>query len=171
MIIGDGCASGKTRMISAWCDGSILRNPGGMGGWAFLVRGVDGYEFSSAGAEPETTNNRMELRAAIEVLVHLLITGQGGALVTIHTDSQYVIRGCSGVNRRVVNLDLFEKFDTLAEHFLRIEWQWVKGHSGVPENEFVDVAARDAARAAAAVEVNLQALADLGQEMTSESTV
>ena len=104
------------------------------------------------GGEPETTNNRMELQAAIEGLRQLNRT----SVVHLTTDSEYVRKGISqwvhkwkqngwrtAQKKAVKNQDLWELLDELvAKH--RIQWHWVKGHSGHPENERVDQAANDA---------------------------
>jgi ribonuclease HI len=104
------------------------------------------------GAEPHTTNNRMELTAAIEGLAAL----KRACRVRLTTDSKYVMNGITqwmhgwkrngwktASKKPVVNRDLWERLDTLAGKH-DIEWQWVKGHSGHDENERVDQAANDA---------------------------
>jgi ribonuclease HI len=104
------------------------------------------------GAEPETTNNRMELRAAIEGLAAL----KRPERVRLTTDSQYVRQGITGwvarwkqngwktaARKPVKNQDLWMALDELVSG-LDVEWHWVKGHSGHPENELVDQAANDA---------------------------
>ncbi len=130
-------------MIDIYTDGSITVNPGGQGGWAFvlLVHGVP--LASGAGSEPATTNNRMEVRAILESIrtAHALFPG---SQVSIVTDSRYAINCCRGAWRRQVNLDLFEEFDQLATH-TPVLFQWVKGHSGDEWNEHVDRLARQAA--------------------------
>jgi ribonuclease HI len=133
-------------------DGSCLGNPG-PGGWAALLR-YKQQEKLLSGAEANTTNNRMELTAVIEGLKAL----KEPCLVEVVTDSQYIINafekgwlsswqknGWKTANKKPVkNQDLWIEF---YDHFLRhkIKWIWVKGHSGHPDNEIVDEAARQAA--------------------------
>ena len=136
------------KAVEVHTDGACLGNPG-PGGWAALLRyGV--REREVAGGEPATTNNRMELRAAIMALETL----SEGCAVVLHTDSQYVRQGITewipGWIRRgwrnaagqpVKNRDLWERLHA-ACHRHRIDWRWVKGHSGDPDNERVDALAR-----------------------------
>jgi ribonuclease HI len=129
-------------------DGACLGNPG-PGGWAALLR-YRGRERELAGGEPATTNNRMELMAAIAALEAL----SEPCTITLHTDSQYVRQGITewmaGWLRRgwktaggdpVKNRDLWERLHAAAARH-RIDWRWVKGHSGDPDNERVDALAR-----------------------------
>lgn len=132
-------------------DGACLGNPG-PGGWAALLRHA-GRERELVGAESQTTNNRMELMAAISALEAL----RRPCKVRLTTDSQYVRQGiCEwlpGWERRgwrtagggeVKNRDLWQRLrDAARPH--EVEWLWVKGHSGDPDNERVDRLARDAA--------------------------
>ena len=134
-------------------DGACKGNPG-PGGWGVLLRaGVHEKELS--GSESPTTNNRMELMAAIEGLRAL----KGPSRVTLSTDSRYVMDGLTkwikGWQRNgwktadrkpVKNADLWQALiDAAAPH--RIEWKWVKGHAGHPDNERADKLASDAALA------------------------
>lgn len=137
-------------IIEVFTDGACRGNPG-PGGWgALLRRGTDEKEIS--GAERHTTNNRMELLAAIEALRAL----KRPSRVRITTDSQYVRQGVTDWVKRwkangwktsqkqpVKNQDLWEALSTLAEAH-DIEWHWVKGHSGHIENERVDAIANAA---------------------------
>ncbi len=125
-------------------DGACRGNPG-PGGWGVLLD-WNGTRKELSGAEPATTNNRMELTAAIMGLAAL----KRPSVATVQTDSQYVIKGITewlpawkargwrtADKKPVKNQDLWEKLDQLAAgHTLR--WQWVKGHSGDPGNERVD---------------------------------
>ena len=134
-------------------DGACLGNPG-PGGWAALLR-YRGRERELAGGEAQTTNNRMELMAAIMALEAL----SEPCTIVLHTDSQYVRQGITewlpGWIRRnwrtsggsdVKNRDLWERLQAAcARH--RIDWRWVKGHSGDPDNERVDQLARQQAEA------------------------
>lgn len=137
--------------VSIHTDGSCLGNPG-PGGWAALLRYGE-KEREVVGGEAQTTNNRMELMAAIAALEVLT----EGCEVTLHIDSQYVRQGITewmpGWVRRgwktaggdpVKNRDLWERLHAAtARH--KIDWKWVKGHNGDPDNERVDVLARNAA--------------------------
>lgn len=134
--------------IIAYTDGGCRGNPGGPGAWAFLlVHEGTGAALERWAAEPETTNNRMELTAAIRVLEALTRPGQQ---VEIRSDSKYLIESAStwipGWKKRgwikadkqpVKNLDLVKRLDELlGQH--RVRWTWVKGHSGDPGNDHVD---------------------------------
>ena len=129
-------------------DGACLGNPG-PGGWAALLR-WRGQERELAGGEPDTTNNRMELMAAISALEAL----KEPCDATLHTDSQYVRQGITlwmpnWVRRGwktaggdpVKNRDLWERLNVAAAAH-KVDWRWVKGHSGDPDNERVDQLAR-----------------------------
>ena len=137
--------------IEIYADGACRGNPG-PGGWgALLIH--KGREKELSGAEPLTTNNRMELTAAIRALEALK---KPGTSARVYTDSQYVIKGIeewiggwkargwrTADKKPVKNQDLWERLDALAvQHSL--EWHWVKGHSGVPGNERVDALANRA---------------------------
>lgn len=131
-------------------DGACSGNPG-PGGWGVLLR-YGQHEKELSGGEADTTNNRMELLA----LIHGLEALKRPARVRICTDSQYVMKGMTewlpGWKRRgwltadrqpVKNVDLWQRLEAaLAPH--RVEWQWVRGHSGHPDNERVDALARQA---------------------------
>jgi ribonuclease HI len=131
-------------VVDIYTDGACRGNPG-PGGWAAFLN-YDGKEKEIAGAEPQTTNNRMELTAVIRALEALKRPVQA----RIYTDSEYVRRGITewvrGWKRRgwvtaekkpVKNQDLWQRLDELvAAH--KIEWHWVPGHAGVPGNERVD---------------------------------
>lgn len=132
-------------------DGACLGNPG-PGGWGALLR-CKGRERELAGGDPATTNNRMELMGAIMALETL----SEPCSITLHTDSQYVRKGITewmpnwvrrnwrtAAGAPVKNRDLWERLH-LATQRHAIEWKWVKGHSGDPDNERVDVLARNEA--------------------------
>lgn len=132
-------------------DGSCLGNPG-PGGWAAVLR-YQGRERELSGGEALTTNNRMELMAAIMALEALSEPCHG----SLQTDSQYVRQGitewmANWVRRNwktaggdpVKNRDLWERLHAATQRHT-IEWRWVKGHSGDPDNERVDLLAREAA--------------------------
>ena len=134
--------------VQIWTDGACSGNPG-PGGWgAILVRGEARREL--AGAERETTNNRMELQAAIAALRAL----KRPCKVVLNTDSQYVKGGITGWisgwkrngwktadKKPVKNIDLWQALDAAVRPH-QIEWRWVKGHAGNIENERADELAR-----------------------------
>lgn len=140
--------------IEMFTDGACLGNPG-PGGWAALLRRGT-HERELCGGEAHTTNNRMELLAVIRGLEAL----RKPCNVALTTDSQYVMRGVREWMPRwiakgwrtaggdaVKNRDLWERLAlALAPH--EVDWHWVRGHAGHPENERVDVLARSAAEAA-----------------------
>jgi ribonuclease HI len=136
------------KIVEIHTDGACLGNPG-PGGWAALLR-YKGRERELAGGEPDTTNNRMELMGAIMGLEAL----SEPCKVVLTTDSQYVRQGITlWINnwvRRgwktaggdpVKNRDLWERLNAASRRHA-IDWKWVKGHSGNPDNERVDVLAR-----------------------------
>ena len=136
--------------VEIFTDGACRGNPG-PGGWAALLRS-QGIEKMLSGAEPETTNNQMELMAAIQGLEALKRTSS----VALTTDSQYVRQGITqwihGWKRNdwktsqkqpVKNKELWQRLDAAVESH-DVQWHWVKGHSGHEENERVDQAANDA---------------------------
>ena len=140
--------------LFAYTDGACAGNPG-PGGWGVLLRAMDGEEIVKErelkGGEAETTNNRMELLAAITALESL--TRQSN--ITIVTDSNYVKNGITGwihgwkrngwktaSKKPVANAELWQRLDEAnARH--DVTWQWVKGHAGHPENERADALARE----------------------------
>ncbi len=132
-------------------DGACLGNPG-PGGWAALLQ-HRGRERELSGGEPDTTNNRMELMAAIMALETL----RRACAIRLRTDSQYVRQGITqwlpGWIARgwrtsggdpVKNRDLWERLQAAAARH-EIHWEWVRGHAGDPDNERVDRLARAAA--------------------------
>ena len=136
------------KVVEIYTDGACKGNPG-VGGWGALLR-YAGHEREIFGGEQLTTNNRMELLAAIRALESL----KRPCKVHLHTDSQYVQKGISewihNWKRRgwktankepVKNADLWRELDQLASQ-QKVEWIWVKGHAGHIENERADVLAR-----------------------------
>lgn len=130
--------------IEIFTDGACRGNPG-PGGWGALLR-FEGNEKHLHGGEKHTTNNRMELLAAIEGLAALKEVCQ----VTLTTDSQYVRKGISqwmtnwkkngwktSAKKPVQNADLWRRLDELNQQH-KVRWCWVKGHSGHRENEIAD---------------------------------
>ncbi len=130
--------------VDIFTDGACRGNPG-PGGWGAVMR-FKGKEKQLYGGEPETTNNRMELKAVIKALEELTRPAE----VRVTTDSQYVKKGISewihnwkrngwrtAAKKPVKNSDLWRELDELvARH--DVVWEWVKGHSGHPENELAD---------------------------------
>jgi ribonuclease HI len=143
-------AGATKNKVDIFTDGACSGNPG-PGGWAAILRS-GGNEKEISGGETHTTNNRMEMMAVIQGLKALKNKG----LVTIHTDSRYVMDGASkwiigwkkkgwktADKKPVKNEDLWRALDDeMAGHALH--WVWVAGHSGHPENERADQLARDA---------------------------
>lgn len=140
-------------IVEIYSDGSCLGNPG-PGGWGVLLR-WRGIERELSGGERDTTNNRMELRAAIEALNALKKPSQ----VVLTTDSRYVIQGINewmagwvargwktASKQPVKNQDLWQALHSAIQPH-DITWQWVKGHAGHDENERVDTLARNEALA------------------------
>lgn len=132
------------KKVEIFSDGACRGNPG-PGGWGALLR-HDNNEKSLYGGEANTTNNRMELRAAIEGLAAL----KEPCVVVLTTDSQYVRKGITewihnwkkngwrtSAKQPVKNGDLWQELDVLAKRH-EVTWNWVKGHSGHRENEIAD---------------------------------
>jgi len=141
----------EAAQVEIFTDGACLGNPG-PGGWAALLR-YKTTEKELSGGEADTTNNRMELMAAIHGLEAL----RRAAHVRVTTDSQYVKQGIelwlpkwiangwrTSDKKPVKNKDLWERLAAAAAAH-RVEWHWTRGHSGHAENEQVDKLARQAA--------------------------
>ncbi len=136
-------------LVEIYTDGACDPNPG-PGGWAALLRSGK-QEKEISGSEVNTTNNRMELTAAIEALRAL----KQPCRVIFYTDSEYLKRGITewlpGWRRRqwrrkggaLANIDLWQALDAALQPH-QIDWHWVRGHAGHPENERVDQLAREA---------------------------
>lgn len=139
--------------LFAWTDGACSGNPG-PGGWGVLMRALDGADVVKQrelqGGEPATTNNRMELMAAISALEALTRP----STIVIVTDSNYVKNGVTqwihGWKRNgwktadkkpVKNVELWQRLDA-AQATHSVEWRWIKGHAGHAENERADELAR-----------------------------
>ncbi|HEY7754038.1 MAG TPA: ribonuclease HI [Steroidobacteraceae bacterium] len=133
--------------VEIYTDGACRGNPG-MGGWGALLR-HQGRERELYGGERDTTNNRMELTAAIRALEAL----KRRCEVALYTDSQYLRHGITtwladwkrrswrtSDRKPVKNQDLWERLDALASKH-DVEWHWVRGHTGHPENERADALA------------------------------
>jgi ribonuclease HI len=133
-----------TKHVSIFTDGACRGNPG-IGGWGAILH-HDEHEKELFGAVSETTNNRMELTAAIEALAAL----KSACVVSLTTDSEYVKRGITewlvnwkqrgwktSSKKPVKNKDLWERLDAEVQRH-EVSWHWVKGHSGHPGNERAD---------------------------------
>jgi ribonuclease HI len=142
------------KVVDIFTDGACSDNPG-PGGWGVLLR-YDGRERELHGGEAATTNNRMELMAAIMALENL----KRPVKARLHTDSQYVMKGITewihdwkrrgwktADKKPVKNVDLWQRLEAaLARH--DVKWIWVRGHAGHAENERVDALARAGAEEA-----------------------
>ena len=136
------------KKVTLYTDGACSGNPG-PGGWAGLLM-FNGHERVVTGAEKETTNNRMELAAVVESLKVL----RESCTIAVHTDSAYIAnafnegwidnwvrRGWRTAGKKPVkNVDLWQRLEAAAASHV-IEWRWVKGHAGHPDNERVDALA------------------------------
>ncbi len=135
-------------VVEVFTDGACSGNPG-PGGWGVILR-YRGIEKELSGSEPATTNNRMELAAAIAGLEALTRPCR----VRLHSDSQYLRDGITkwihnwkrrgwrtADNKPVKNVDLWQRLETAAARH-DVDWVWVRGHAGHPENERADALAR-----------------------------
>jgi ribonuclease HI len=131
--------------IIIYTDGGCRGNPG-IGGWGVFLS-FQGKEKKIYGSEKETTNNRMELTAAIKALECI----KKDIPIIIYTDSKYVLEGITkwifGWKKKnwkkVKNIDLWQQLDILNQKF-NVDWQWVKGHSGNAGNDIADALANQA---------------------------
>jgi ribonuclease HI len=142
-VAGDGT-------VDIYTDGACSGNPG-PGGWGVILR-YRGVERELSGGTPDTTNNRMELMAAIRGLEAL----KRPVRARLHTDSTYLQRGITrwihewkargwktASRKPVKNTDLWRRLEAALKHH-QVEWHWIKGHAGHPENERADALARHA---------------------------
>ncbi len=138
-------------MIKIYTDGSCIQNPGN-GGWAAIML-INNEKKAISGFKKNTTNNQMELMAAIEALKKIPI----GEEVQIYTDSKYVKMGITewikkwsqnnwktSSKKKVKNLELWKELSSISKKH-KIKWLWIKGHAGDPFNEEVDTLAKKAA--------------------------
>jgi ribonuclease HI len=148
--------------IDIYTDGACSGNPG-PGGWGALLV-ADGHEKELSGSANPTTNNRMEMTAAIAALEAL----KRPSAVRLHTDSMYLrdgitryihkwkVNGWKTADKKPVkNVDLWQRLEAALERH-HVEWHWVRGHSGHPENERADALARQGVEQA-------RGLAELGR--------
>jgi ribonuclease HI len=124
-----------------YTDGSCLKNPGGPGGYAAVIFREDELIEEVSGGEAITTNNRMELMAAVAGLRAV----REPAVITLFSDSQYLIKTLTLGWKRMKNVDLWAKLDQAARPH-DVEWQWVRGHHGNTGNVRADALANQAAR-------------------------
>jgi ribonuclease HI len=156
-------SEGDAPAVDIYTDGACSGNPG-PGGWGALLV-AKGHEKEISGSANPTTNNRMELMAAIQALETL----KRPSLVRLHTDSMYLRDGITRYihnwkrngwktadKKPVKNVDLWQRLEAAIERH-RVEWRWVRGHSGHPENERADALARQGVEQA-------RGAADLGRE-------
>ena len=131
--------------IKVYTDGACKGNPG-VGGWGVYIK-TDNYEKDLYGGELETTNNQMEMQAAIEALKYLKDQDK---VIELYTDSNYLRQGITewihkwklnnwktAAKKPVANRDLWIQISDLNE-VMQVEWHWVKGHAGDPGNERAD---------------------------------
>ena len=119
--------------IDIYTDGSCISNPNGPGGWAYIIVETDGFLLVDSGGEISTTNNRMELKAIIEVLK--IIDNKEEYLII--SDSQLTINCATGKWKRKANLDLWSEYDKYIKE-KKVMFEWVKAHNGNKYNEMVD---------------------------------
>ena len=138
------------RTVIIYTDGACSGNPG-PGGWGSVMM-YRGHRREMSGGDISTTNNRMELMAVIRALEAL----KRPCNITIHTDSTYVMKGMTewlpqwkqrnwltAAKKPVKNVELWQRLEKAIDSH-KVDWKWVKGHSGVPENERADELARQA---------------------------
>lgn len=149
----------KTK-LHIYADGSSLNNPG-YGGWAYIITDETGKVIETkTGSVPHTTNNRMELTAAIEALKALQALSANAPTVLydeaiIYCDSQYVVKGATewrtnweakgykgSQGKPIANLDMWKELYALHDTLPSVTFEWVRGHAGTPLNETVDTLAR-----------------------------
>jgi ribonuclease HI len=128
-------------LYTIYTDGSCLKNPGGPGGYAAVIFRDGEMIEEVSGGDTMTTNNRMELMG---VIVGLRAVREP-AVITLYSDSQYVIKTLTQGWKRMKNVDLWARLDQAAR-LHRISWQWVRGHNGNAGNVRADALAIQAAR-------------------------
>jgi len=147
----------KMKQYEIYTDGSCRMNTG-KGGWGVVIVDDDQTIIELSGSETHTTNNRMELLAAIKALTHLISLPTKDTPVILYTDSQYLNRGMNewvkGWKKRgwkmingqpMKNSDLWQQLDIL-NNSLHIKWKWIRGHDGNKYNEMADSLAQEASQ-------------------------
>ncbi len=151
-------ANGKANVTEIYTDGACSGNPG-PGGWGTLIEFSDGQVHELGGRDKATTNNRMEMQAAIAALEFLQEGDVASGSVILHTDSEYLKNGITkwikgwkrkgwktSAGKPVLNQDLWQQLDLLTDALssqkLSIDWRYVRGHAGNPGNERCDAIAR-----------------------------
>ena len=151
-------ANAQAQVKEIYTDGACSGNPG-PGGWGTRVEFADGQVHELGGRDNTTTNNRMEMQAAIAALEFLSQTDTGSGAVILHTDSEYLKNGITkwikgwkrkgwktSAGKPVLNKDLWQQLDQLTHSLsgedLTIDWRYVRGHAGNPGNERCDEIAR-----------------------------
>jgi ribonuclease HI len=164
--------SPQTKKVTIYTDGACLGNPG-PGGWAAVLE-YRGVRKKFSGGELATTNNRMELQAAIEALAQLKVACE----VDLFTDSEYVREGITkwinvwkarGWKKKVKNKELWIELESVSNKH-KVNWQWVRGHSGTEGNERCDFLAVQAAQEIEAIHTQAErekALADFLQSRSA----
>ncbi|MBU2007440.1 MAG: ribonuclease HI [Gammaproteobacteria bacterium] len=146
----------ERKHFTVYTDGSIRGNPDGPGGWAFVGKTPDGHKFEDSGGDMSTTNNRMEMMAAIQAMEYIHST-YGPSKVLIVTDSQYLCEGATewilnwvkhnwrnSSGSPVANKDLWLRIQKAHEAHEAVKWKWCRGHTGIPGNEMADKLAKAA---------------------------
>jgi ribonuclease HI len=151
-------ADTKAKVTEIYTDGACSGNPG-PGGWGTLIEFADGQVHELGGRDKATTNNRMEMQAAIAALEFLQKGDVASGPIILHTDSEYLKNGITkwikgwkrkgwktSAGKPVLNQDLWEQLDVLTDALssqkLSIDWRYVRGHAGNPGNERCDAIAR-----------------------------
>ena len=147
------------KAVKIYADGSCIGNPG-PGGWAAVIAGLDGGRREVKGCDWHTTNSRMEIQAVLGALQAAAMEAKPEAFeIAIYTDSQYVVKQIETrkiedftMSAKYKNADLWAEIFRLIPLFHSVRAEWVKGHAGHKENEYVDKLARLEARTCAAEE-------------------
>jgi ribonuclease HI len=128
-------------LYTIYTDGSCLKNSGGPGGYAAVIFRDEELIEEVSGGDAVTTNNRMELMAAVVGLRAV----REPSFITLYSDSQYLIKTLTQGWKRMKNVDLWARLDQAAKPH-RVSWQWIRGHNGNPGNVRADQLANQAAR-------------------------
>lgn len=148
---------GKNGNLALFSDGACRGNPG-PGGWGYVIQNHEGKVVGEgSGHLSSTTNNQMELTAALEGMEAIIrepSLGGNGKHLYVYTDSQYLVNGMNSWvegwknrgwkkadKKAPENLELWQQLDQLKQRFRKVEFKWVKGHAGHPQNEYCDALA------------------------------